>query len=460
MENNNICNMMDDNNMLTKKIGPKVALCTRIIMLLGASSLVSLVQAAPEIQHWQTKNGARVYFVPAPEIEMVDVRVIFDGGSARDGKKLGISIMTNGMLAEGAAGMNSDQISEGFESLGARFSNSAHRDMTLVGLRSLTESDKLQPALKLMTSVLNEPTFPKVAFERERKRLLVSIEQSKQSPRAIGSEAFFDAVYQGHPYGSVSIGNKDTVKALTIKDLQAFYKQYYVSKNAVVAIVGAIDKETATKIAEQVVGSLPTGIAAPKLPEVKFLPAGRTINISHPSSQTHVTVGQPGVKRGDVDYFSMYVGNHILGGSGLTSRLAEEIREKRGLVYSAYSGLSPMRESGPYTFGLQTRNDSAEEALKILVQEMNKFVNNGPTSEELNAAKKNITGGFPLRISSNSKIVGYIGMIGFYQLPLNYLDVFNANIEKVTIKSIKEAFQRRVHTDKMITVLVGGGKKS
>jgi len=451
---------MENKYMFMSKLTGRVGSSARIMMILGASSLLSLAQAAPEIQHWETSNGARVYFVPAPEIEMVDVRVIFDGGSARDEKNLGLSIMTNGMLAEGAGDMNSDQISEGFESLGARFSNSAHRDMALVGLRSLTETDKLQPALKLMTSVLNQPMFPKDAFERERKRLLVSIEQRKQSPRAIGSEAFFDAIYQGHPYGSLSIGNEETIKALKIEDMQAFYTKYYVGKNAVVAIVGAIDKQAATKIAEQVVGGLPKGVAAATLPDVKPLPKGRTINISHPSSQTHVTVGQPGVKRGDADYFSMYVGNHILGGSGLTSRLAEEIREKRGLVYSAYSGLSPMRKSGPYTFGLQTRNESAEEALKILVQEMNKFVNKGPTSKELIAAKKNITGGFPLRISSNSKIIGYIGMIGFYKLPLNYLDVFNSNIEKVSLKSIKEAFQRRIHTDKMITILVGGGKKS
>jgi len=451
---------MENNNMSFSKLTGRVGFCTQITLILGASSLLSVVQAAPEIQHWETSNGARVYFVPAPEIEMVDIRIIFDGGSARDEKKLGLSIMTNGMLSEGAGDMNSDQISEGFESLGARFGNSAHRDMALVSLRSLTESDKLQPALKLMTSVLNKPTFPKDAFERERKRLLVSIEQRKQSPRAIGSEAFFDAIYQGHPYGNLSVGNEKTIKALTIKDMQAFYKKYYVAKNAVIAIVGAIDKQAATKIAEQVVGGLAAGAAAAKLPDVKPLLKGRTINISHPSSQTHVTVGQPGVKRGDADYFSMYVGNHILGGSGLTSRLAEEIREKRGLVYSAYSGLSPMRKSGPYTFGLQTRNESAEEALKILVQEMNKFVNEGPSAKELIAAKKNITGGFPLRISSNSKIVGYIGMIGFYQLQLNYLDVFNENIEKVSLKSIKEAFQRRIKTDKMITVLVGGGKKS
>ena len=164
------------------------------------------------------------------------------------------------------------------------------------------------------------------------------------------------------------------------------------------------------------------------------------------------------MKRGDPDYFTLYVGNHILGGSGLVSRLSDEIREKRGLSYSTYSSLSPMRELGPYVFGLQTRNESAAEALSVLRAEVKKFVEKGPTEEELQAAIRNITGGFPLRIASNSSIVGYIGMIGFYGLPLDYLDTFSKNVSSVTVKDIKDAFKRRVNPDKMITVLVGKGK--
>jgi zinc protease len=160
--------------------------------------------------------------------------------------------------------------------------------------------------------------------------------------------------------------------------------------------------------------------------------------------------------RGDEDYFDLYVGNHILGGNGLVSRLSQEVRENRGLSYSTYSYFLPMRKQGPFILGLQTKNETAQEALKVLKDELRKFVNQGPTAEELEASKKNITGGFPLRISSNSKIAGYIAMIGFYGLPLDYLDQFNAKIEAVTLDSIKTAFQRRVNPDKMATVLVGG----
>ena len=167
-------------------------------------------------------------------------------------------------------------------------------------------------------------------------------------------------------------------------------------------------------------------------------------------------MGQPGLYRGDPDYFPLYVGNHILGGSGLVSRLAEEVREKRGLSYSVYSYFYPSRKPGPFTLGLQTRNDQVAEALNVVRNELRKFVTDGPTAEELDDAKKNITGGFPLRISSNKKIVEYITMIGFYDLPLDYLETFTARIQAVTLEDIRDAFRRRLNPDAMVTVTVGG----
>ena len=248
---------------------------------------------------------------------------------------------------------------------------------------------------------------------------------------------------------------KDSVTALTVDDVKTFYQTYYVAKNAVIAIVGSLDKSQAEQLANAIVDGLPPGQHAPDLPDVNPLDSGKDIAIDHPSTQTHILVGAPGMTRGDPDYFNLYVGNHILGGNGLVSRLSEEIREKHGLSYSTYSYFVPMRKQGPFILGLQTKNESAQKALQMLKDELRKFIDQGPTAEEVEAAKKNLTGGFPLRISSNSKIVGYIAMIGFYGLPLDYLDKFNANIEAVTPASIKAAFQRRIDPAKMVTVLVG-----
>jgi zinc protease len=222
-----------------------------------------------------------------------------------------------------------------------------------------------------------------------------------------------------------------------------------------VAIVGAVDRKQAEQIAEDITSELESGEKAAPLPEVQPLAKANKVFIEHPSAQTHILVGQPGVKRGDPDYFPLYVGNHVLGGGGMVSRLFSEIREKRGLSYSAYSYFSPMRYEGPFIAGLQTKTEQVDEALSVLMDNIKSYIKNGPTEDELVASKKNITGGYPLRIDSNGKILNYVVVIGYYKLPLDYLNTFNANVEAVTIDQIKDAFKRRVLPDKLVTVMVG-----
>ena len=163
------------------------------------------------------------------------------------------------------------------------------------------------------------------------------------------------------------------------------------------------------------------------------------------------------MKRGDPDYFALYVGNHVLGGSGLVSRISDEIREKRGLAYSAYSYFFPMHVAGPFMMGLQTRTEKTSEAIALLQKTLRKYIDEGPTAEELKASKQNITGGFPLRLDSNAKIIGNLAVIGFYGLPLDYLDTFNRHVEAVSVKDIRDAFRRRIDPDDLVTVTVGSG---
>lgn len=415
----------------------------------------ALVSAAPAIQHWQTANGARVYFVPAPELPMVDVRVIFDAGSARDESKGGLAQLTSRLLEDGAGDLSADQIAEHFEGLGAQLSAHADREMAAINLRSLSKPDILKSALDVMALILRQPTFPQDAFERERKRTLIGLRQQKESPEQIGAKAFDKAVYGDHPYGAPPLGSEETVNALTRDDVVKYHGRYYVASNAIVAIVGALNRAQAQALADTLVGNLPQGDAPPPLPRVRDLEAANTIAIEHPSAQSHILAGQPGMSRSDPDYFALYVGNHTLGGSGLVSRLSEEIRNKRGLSYSVYSYFMPMRDRGPFTLGLQTRNEQAAEATQVLREVLADFVAKGPTAKELQASKQNITGGFPLRIDTNKKIIDYIGMIGFYNLPLDYLDTFIARVDAVTLPQIQDAFKRRIHPGKMVTVIVG-----
>ena len=427
---------------------------SRIALLL--LSLPLSVFAIPTIQHWETNNGAQVYYVPAPDLPMVDIQVVFDAGSARDGNKSGLATLTNGLLNEGAGGHSADQIAEHFDNLGAEISNSVDSDMATFSLRSLTEPEILEPALEMFSVILTNPDFEQIPFQRVQQQMLANLQSQQQSPSDIATRAFYKAIYGTHPYANLSSGTTASVTKLSRKDVKAFHSRYYVAKNALIAIVGAVNRKTAEALANKLVNQLPTGKHAPNLPPVAPLEIAKSVNINHPSTQTHILMGQPGIARGDKDYFTLYLGNYILGGSGLVSLLSEEVREKRGLAYSTYSYFSPKRVAGPFIASLKTRNEKVQEALKILEKTIRDYIETGPSEAALKKAKQGITGSFPLRIKSNSAILGYLAVIGFYQLPLDYLNQFNSKIEAITLEMIKDAFKRRLNPDKFVIISVGG----
>ncbi len=424
-----------------------------LFCLLIAFSAAGL--AGPRIQSWQTANGARVLFVEAPELPMVDIRAVFDAGSARDGDKPGVSAFTNSLLTQGAGPWDAQQIAERLERVGAQIETDSLRDMAWVSVRTLTQSDALDTTLETLSKILAEPRFEQGDLERQRQAILASLLQDEQSPSSVGSKRLYQLVFGNHPYAGDPEGTRASIEAITRDDILAVHQRYYVAKNAILAIVGAVDRSQAEDIAERLTSALPSGEPAPELPPVASLDHAVVERIAFPSTQSHLYLGQPGMRRGDPDYFALYVGNHILGGSGLVSLLSEEVREKRGLSYSVYSYFLPMRQPGIFQLGLQTKNDQAAEALQVMQETLQRFVDDGPTDEELKAAKQNITGGFPLRIASNGKIVEYLAVIGFYGLPLDYLDRFNERVEAVTREQIRDAFKRRIDPHRLITVQVG-----
>ena len=433
----------------------------RCLLLLGTALLLAsfAALATPKIEHWTLKNGARVYFVEARDLPMVTLNVVFDAGAARDPQaRSGLAMLTSHLLNAGTGELDADAIAATFEGLGAEFGSSNDRDMAGVSLRSLSDRALLDPALDLFARVLAAPSFPAVSFERERRRALLGLKQAKASAGDVAAKAFFAQLYKGHPYALPADGSEVGLKALSRDDLAAFHVRHYVGRNAVLALIGDIKLSEAKKIAKRVLGGLPAGEAAPPLPKVADgVPRASAERVlAHPSTQSHILIGQAGMARNDPDYFPLYLGNHVLGGSGLVSRLSQEVREKRGLSYSVYSYFMPLREPGPFLLGLQTKNSQRAEALAVVRRVLKEFVEKGPTPEELAAAKKNVTGGFPLRIDSNRKIAEYLTVIGFYNLPLTYIDDFIPRIEAVTAEQIRDAFRRRVHPERMLTVVVGG----
>ncbi len=435
---------------------PKTLLSTVLaIALLLASGLAA---AVPTIQNWRTANGVPVYFIAARELPMVDAQILFNAGSVRDGEHPGLAKLTNALLEEGAGDWSADVIADRLDRVGARLSASSRRDSAVISLRSLADPRYLQPAVETVARLLKEPTFAPDAVERVRKQMLTGLQERAQSPGAIAQDAFFNALYGTHPYATPPEGTTASLNALSRADIQDFHRRHYTAANAVVAIVGDLDRPAAEQLADALVGGLPPGEPIPPPPPVSPVPASQTIRIPHPSTQSHILIGQTGVRRADPDYYALYLGNHVLGGNGLVSQLSQEIREKRGLAYGAFSSFSPMRQAGPFLMNLQTRNDQVDTALQVAQTTLREFTANGPNPQVLEEARQNITGGFALDIAGNGKLANALGGIAFYGLPLDYLQNYIETMNGIDLEQVKAAWQRHVQPDKLITVIVGGGQ--
>lgn len=407
------------------------------------------------IESWRTPKGAKVMFVASPEIPMLDVRVVFNAGSARDGDTPGLAFLTNAMLNEGAGVSDVDDIARHFEGLGASLSTGAYRDMAVVSLRTLSDDQYRRPALNLFYDVVAHPTFPQASLDRLRNQLLLGLQREKQDPGAQVAKAFFQQLYPNAPYGIPTRGTEDSLPLISQDQLRTFHQRYYVAGNTVIALIGAIDRSEAELIANQLDQQLPEGPAAPVLKAPAAPASARHEHIEFPSSQTHIMAGTVGVKRGDPDWYPLMVGNEILGGGGFASRLNQTIRQDNGLAYSIYSQFVPMAVEGPFLMNLQTRNDQADQALQLLDKTLRAFIEQGPTQQELDDAKRNLLGSFPLQTASNSSIVDYLGMIGFYGLPLDFLEQYPQQVEQVDVDAVKKAFARVIAPDKLLTVTVG-----
>lgn len=418
-------------------------------------------QAGLPIQHWQSASGAQVYFVENHDLPILDISVNFAAGSSHDtAAKAGTAAMTQGLLALGAGGVSEDRISNRFADLGAVLGGDFDLDRASLKLRTLSSERERMGAVELFATLLQRPDFPAAVLEREKARTIAGLREAETQPESISDKAFAKALYGIHPYVLAESAEPATVEKITRDDLVAFYRTYYTRSGAVVAIIGDVTRQQAEQLAGQLTADLPEGPAPVAIPPVPLPQQAVEKRIPHPAAQSHILLGYPGIKRGDPDYFPLYVGNYILGGGGFVSRLTEEVREKRGLAYSVYSYFMPLREAGPFQIGLQTKREQTDQALALVRETLKKFVKDGPTAKELKAAKDNLTGGFALRLDSNGKVLDYLGMIGFYGLPLTWLDDYIGQVNKVTLAQIKDAFARRIKPDNMVTVIVGGSGES
>lgn len=418
--------------------------------------LLPLAHATPTIQHWQAPSGAQVYFVENHDLPMLDISVDFPAGSGFDqAQQSGLAGLTRSLLLLGSDGLSEDDISRGLADIGAQLGGKFDADRSGVSLRTLSSKAERDAAMMIISAILQRPLFPQAVLEREKTRLIAGLKEAETKPESIAAKAFSKAVFGDHPYGLQPSGEVTSIEKLQRSDLQKFYSGHYGAKSAVVALMGDVTRAEAEAIAQSLTAQLPAGGASSVIPPVTRLTKASMLRVPHPATQSHILLGAPGVARNDPDYFALYVGNYILGGGGFVSRLMHEVREKRGLAYSVYSYFIPMQQPGAFQIGLQTRKDQADEALRLVNTTLRDFIVQGVTEKELQAAQQNIINGFPLRIDSNKKILDYLGVIGFYQLPLTYLDDFPGKVSKVTTADIRAAFKRKMNPDAMATVVVG-----
>ena len=434
-----------------------MARCSALV-LLPASILPQAVLASPEIEHWRDPSGAMVYYVNEHQIPMVDILLQFDAGHARSEGQQGIAGLTSALLDQGAGGMSQEEVIDLFMDAGARFNAGADDDKASVSLRSLIDPGVFSGALDLFVTVVSRPDFPARNFKLAKRSHLAYIKARKQNIADVRDVVFDQAIYPDHVYGVPGAGTYETVSSITRDDVIRFYRKYYVSNNLNIVIVGDIDRARAKEAARKIGGSLNAGASPPPVPPVPVLREGALLKVGFPSQQAHVVIGQPLIKIGHPDFYALYLGNHILGGSGFGSRLLDEIRVKRGLAYSSYSSFSTRREAGPFSISFQTRVDQADQALDVAMNVLTDFMKNGPAEEELELARASILGSLPLRFASNSSILNAVARITYYGLPLDHMDQFKPRIKAVTREDVIAAFRRHIHSDRMVTVVVGGKK--
>jgi zinc protease len=412
------------------------------------------------VQQWQTAEGLRVLFWPNDQIPLLDTRLVFDAGAARDGDMSGLASAVSSLMDEGTRHRSAQAVAEGFERLGAEFSASSYRDMALLQLRTLSQPEYRDQALALFAEIASQPAFSEEAWLRLQESLRIGQRQRLQSPSGRAGLEFYQSLYGSHPYANPLAGFAASVQSIKTKDIKAFHTRFYTVENAVLVLVGDIDRPTAEHIALEISGALLPGAAAEPLPLPKAMKRSQRHHLEMPSQQTFVLLGELGLSRQDPDYFPLIVANEILGGSGFGSVLTRELREKRGLTYSVNSQFVPMRVPGPFQISFATRADQAEAALALTQQILRDFVRQGPDAAAVANAVAQLTQAFPRSLVRTDAIASYLGMMGFYQLPPDYLSRYVEQLSAVTPEQVRDALQRRIHPDRMVVITAGQKRPS
>ena len=424
-----------------------VAACCAVVLALPAA-------AQQKIEEVTSAGGIKAWLVNEPSIPFIALQIAFRGGTSLDtDDRLGATNLMAGLLEEGTGDMDAAAYLRATESLAANFGFDAGRDSVRVSAQVLKSN--ADEALALLKQAIVSPAFNEAAIDRVRGQVISSIESALKDPSAIAEKTMARIAFGDHPYGRPSDGTVESVKALTQADLIAAHKAALSRDHLVIGVVGDVTAAELGPMLDALLGDLPAkGADLPK--PVKFAaPAGVTV-VDFPTPQSVAIWAQDTeINLQHPDFMPTYVMNHILGGGGFGSRLTEEVREKRGLTYGVYSYLNWMEATEYMGGSVASGNGTIGQAIDVIRQEWARMASGGVTAEELEKAKKYLTGSYALRFDGNSKIARILVSSQMDHFPIDYAATRNDRVNAVTVEDIARVAKEVLHPDALQFVVVG-----
>lgn len=408
-----------------------------------------------DVQRVVSDQGIEAWLVEDHANPIISMEVAFRGGAALDPEgKAGLANLASGLLDQGAGGMDSQAFQKRLAENAIRMSFSARRDSLGASLQTLRENR--DTAADLLSLALTQPTFDEKAVERRKAQVLAGIAAGSERPQTIAGKAFSRLLFPNHPYGTPVVGTRETVPAITPKDLHEFVSTRPARKRMVIGVSGAIEPEELKDFLDRAFADLPESLPEPAaIPDTAPKAAGETVVIERDIPQSWVVFGHEGVRRDHPEYYTAAVVNYILGGGSFASRLYEQVREERGLVYSVYTYLDPREHAALLAGGLGTGNAQVGEAVEVVREQWRRLAEEGPTREEVEDAKTYLIGNFALNLASTSDIASVLRAIQLHDLGIDHLERRDDLIESVTFEDARRFAGKLLDPDALTVVAVG-----
>jgi zinc protease len=427
-------------------------------ILAAAALIFSTAQAAEgdgmKIERVVSPGGIEAWLVEGHTNPLIAIRFAFRGGASQDDQgKEGLAYFVSAMMDEGAGELNAIAFQERAQELAMRMDFDAGRDVMLGNVQTLTANK--DQVFDLVRLAMTKPRFDEDAIERVRAQILAGLKFDENDPETVASLAWDRLAFQNHPYGRPIKGTIESISAITRGDLKNYARRVFARDKLVISVVGDIDPETLGKVLDHLFGDLPLHSELAPVADANppLGPTREIIKMDVPQSVAQF--GHRGIPRKDNDFIPAYVLNYIIGGGGFSSRLMEEVREKRGLAYSVSSNLYPYQHGAVFVGSVATKNEAVGQSLEVIESELKRLAEQGPTAEELENAKSYLTGAYALRFESSSSIANQLLWIEIEDLGIDYVNKRNKLVEAVTLDEIKRVAKRLIEADRLITTIVG-----